>query len=84
MGRVALSEARRAWMLETVRAAKARLKVGDKITFTSCPGTKRWAIVTGWDGNWICSATRNDIAASSVSKVNGEAVDFTPGPRPVA
>jgi hypothetical protein len=76
------SNERREWHRQATDAAKKALKVGDRITFASCPGTKRWAVVTGWDGMWICSATRNDIAAVNVSKVNGRPVSFASGPRP--
>jgi hypothetical protein len=63
-------------LMRATARAKAALKPGDRIVFTSCPGTKRWATVTGWDGNWICTATRSDISAGSISRVNGEHVTF--------
>lgn len=59
--------------------AKATLKPGDILTVTHCPGTKRWIRFVRWDRDWICSVTRDDYSACSVSKVNGVAVDFTEG-----
>lgn len=70
--------------LEIGRAtARARLvlKPGDRITFTSCPGTKRWGVFQGFDvgrhSSWIRIATRDDVCAINISKVNGKAVDFS-------
>ncbi|QNQ09272.1 hypothetical protein [Sphingomonas alpina] len=77
-----ISNERREWHRLATENAKRTLKVGDRITFTSCPGTKRWAIVTGWDGVWICSKTRNDIAAATICTLNGQPVSFARGPRP--
>lgn len=56
--------------------ARFILKPGDRLTVTHCPGTKRWIVFDGWDGDWICSRTRNDYHASHVSKVNGVPTSF--------
>lgn len=68
--------AKRAQSIRAIDRAKQALKAGDRIAFTSCPGTARTATFQGWDGNWICSKTRDDIAASSIFKLNGEPVSF--------
>lgn len=56
--------------------AKLVLKPGDRITFTRCPGTKRWGIFVGWDGAWIETKTLCDVAAYNISKINGVPVTF--------
>lgn len=68
-----------AYRAENIRAidrARAALKPGDRIAFTSCPGGARTATFTGWDGNWICSKTRRDISARCIFKLNGQPVSF--------
>lgn len=68
-----------AYRAENIRAidrARAALKPGDRIAFTSCPGTARTATFVGWDGNWICSKTRSDISARCIFKLNGQPVSF--------
>ncbi|WP_404480018.1 hypothetical protein [Novosphingobium sp. BL-52-GroH] len=72
--------ANRAAQIRSIDRAKAALKDGDRIAFTSCPGTARTATFTGWDGNWICCKTRNDIAARSIFKLNGLPVSFADPP----
>lgn len=72
-----------AYRAETIRAierAKLSLDAGDRISFTSCPGTARTATFAGWDGNAICSKTRNDISASCIHKLNGKPVSFLDPP----
>lgn len=78
MGRVTL--AKRAERIRSIDRARQALKEGDRIAFTSCPGTPRTATFTGWDGNWICSKTRNDIASSTIFKLNGKPVSFLDPP----
>lgn len=56
--------------------ARAVLQPGDRITFTSCPGTKRWGIFEGWERDWIRTRTLDDVSASTISKVNGRAISF--------
>lgn len=56
--------------------ARAVLRPGDRITFTSCPGTKRWGIFEGWERDWIRTRTRDDVSASTITKVNGRLVSF--------
>lgn len=56
--------------------ARKVLRPGDRITYTACPGTKRWGVFVGFDGNWICTKSRSDICSINISKVNGQAVDF--------
>jgi hypothetical protein len=73
---MALSEADRAEIKRATERARAVLKIGDIVTATGCPGTKRWFRFTGWDRDWICSATRNDWSARNISKINGVAVSF--------
>lgn len=68
-----------AYRAESRRAterAKAVLRPGDILTVASCPGTKRWIRFAAWDGNWICSATRNDFHAMTVTKRNGVPISF--------
>ncbi|MET3601015.1 hypothetical protein [Martelella mangrovi] len=65
---------------EWVRAAdRARqyLREGDRITYTACPGTKRWGVFVGFDGNWIVTKSRSDVSARGITRVNGRRVDFT-------
>lgn len=58
-------------------AAKRVLKKGDRITVTKCPGTKRWIIFDHWLGNEIISASgEGEYAATNISRLNDEAVDF--------
>lgn len=62
-------------------SARARkvLGLGDRITFTSCPGTKRWGEFQGWEvgRDWIHTKTRDDVHAINISKVAGRPVDFS-------
>lgn len=72
-----------AYRAESIRAidrASASLTPGDRIAFTSCPGTARTATFTGWDGNWICCKTRSDISARCIFKLNGQPVSFLDPP----
>lgn len=72
-----------AYRAENIRAidrAHASLNRWDRITFTGCPGTARTATFMGWDGNWICCKTRNDISARSIFKLNGQPVSFADPP----
>ncbi|TPW33214.1 hypothetical protein FJU08_01215 [Martelella alba] len=72
-----LTEEQRRELIRATDRARHYLRAGDHITFTSCPGTKRWGIFTGFDGECICTKTRDDVSARSITKVNGIAVDFT-------
>lgn len=56
--------------------ARAILRPEDRITVTHCPGTKRWVVFSHFDGEWICSKTRDDFHAWNVSKINGVPVSF--------
>lgn len=56
--------------------AKEILKLGDRISYTMCADTRGAAIMTGWDGYWICSKTKNDISPRSVYRVNGVPISF--------
>lgn len=81
-----MSQTRDERIAEIARAterARAVLKPGDRITFTSCPGTKRWGIFEGFDSgrltsqaSWIRTRTRNDISPITISKVNGKPASF--------
>lgn len=68
--------AERAESIRAIDRARLALDLGDRIAFTSCPGTARTATFDGWDGNWIRSKTRDDISARSIFKVNGQPVSF--------
>lgn len=69
---------RRERLAKATAKAKKVLRKGDRVTVRSCPGTKRWIIFDHWQGFEIYSASgRGEYAATSVSKVNGVAVDFT-------
>lgn len=70
---------RKAELLLAEERARKVLRSGDRIVFTSCPGTKRHGVFQGWDGRWICIRTRNDVHAANISKVNGRPVDFLKG-----
>lgn len=72
--------ARRAESIRAIARARNVLKEGDRVAFTSCPGTPRTATFLGWAGNWICSKSRSDIAASSIFKINGSPVSFKDPP----
>ncbi|MBY2992461.1 hypothetical protein HF272_13585 [Rhizobium leguminosarum] len=80
------SEEERALRQQHIKRGYARalgvLRDGDRITFTSCPGTKRWAYYSesetvGFSGPSISSRTRDDISPLAISKVNGDTVDFS-------
>jgi len=60
--------------------ARAVLRPGDRICFTVCCEQRRHVVMTGWDGDWIASATKNDIHASSIYKVNGKPTSFLGDP----
>lgn len=62
---------------EAEERARKKLRPGDRIVFTSCPGTKRHGVFQGWYGRTICIRTRDDISPRSINKVNGYPVDFT-------
>lgn len=74
-----LSDEKIAELKRAAARARMHLKPGDTITFTSCPGTKRWAIFTGFvhQRDWICTKTRDDVHAISITKVNGIPTDFS-------
>lgn len=64
-------------LTKATKAAKKVLKKGDRITVTKCPGTKRWIIFDHWEGTEIISASGGrEYAATSISRLNGEPVDF--------
>lgn len=68
--------------LRAVENARAMLRAGDRIRFTKCPGTKRWATFVGWSGNWIVSKSGiDDIAALCIDRVNDQPVNFESGKR---
>ena len=51
--------------------ARAVLKPGDRLSVTLCADGRGTVTMRGWDGDWITSATRNDIHAMHIIKVNG-------------
>lgn len=59
-----------------VERARRVLKAGDRIGATECCDHKFTVTMTGWDGPWICSATRDDISAFNIYKVNGVPTSF--------
>lgn len=68
---------RRERLKKATTAAKKVLKQGDRITVTKCPGTKRWIIFDCWNGDEIISKSgAGEYAATSISRLNGEPVDF--------
>lgn len=63
--------------------ARAMLRPGDRLHVTRCGGSKAVVTFTGFDSffpDWICSATRNDIHAFHIYKVNGAPVSFDDPP----
>lgn len=59
------------------KAAKGRVKKGDKIQATMCAGLKRWFIFDHWEGYWMRSAGLvDDCSPLHVYKINGVEVDF--------
>jgi len=63
--------------VKATSTAKKVLKKGDRITVTKCPGTKRWIIFDHWEGNEIISVSgEGEYAATSISRLNGEPVNF--------
>ncbi len=53
------------------------LKRGDRIRVTHCPGNRRTITFDSWDGWWMVSASgRNDWAAITIDRVNGEPASF--------
>ncbi|WP_374650287.1 hypothetical protein [Rhizorhabdus sp.] len=67
---------RRAESKRAVERARAVLKVGDRLAVSRCGGRVINVKMTGWDGDWICSAKHNDLAAICVEKLNGQPVSF--------
>lgn len=75
-----ISEERLQEIRFATKQAKKMLKAGDRIRVTRCPGTRRWVIFEGWDGNWIVSKSGiSDICAANIDRLNGDAVDFCKG-----
>jgi len=71
-----------AWQRATERA-RATLVPGDRLHVRRCGGGNAVVTFTGFDlfsPNWICCASRNDISAQSIYKVNGEEVSFADPP----
>lgn len=58
------------------RFAKARLKIGDRVSRTMCADLRGTFNFTGWYGVWACGKTVDDCHAFSILKINGVAVDF--------
>ncbi len=73
----ALSKEERDELIRATDRARQYLREGDRITYTSCPGTKRWGVFVGFSGECVVTKTRDDISARNISKVNGLRVDFT-------
>lgn len=73
----ALSKGQRDELIRATDRARQYLREGDRITFTSCPGTKRWGVFVGFSGECVVTKTLDDISARNISKVNGLRVDFT-------
>ncbi len=71
----ATEEQRQAAKRATDRA-RGILKPGDQLYFTRCGGLRSRAIMTGWDGDWICSKNLSDIHAHHILRVNGKPVSF--------
>lgn len=67
---------RRAELYRATDRAKAALIPGDRLFVSRCGGIRTTVTFTGWDDLWICSKTLDDIAASSVIKVNGVPTSF--------
>lgn len=59
----------------TARARKV-LKPGDRIHYRHCGDVRAHAKFVGWDGDWVCSRTRNDIHAMHIFKLNGQPINF--------
>lgn len=72
-----ISEERKGILARAEQAARAVLKVGDVLRVRRCGGVVSTLKMTGWDGCWITSYTRNDIHPAHILKVNGKSVDFT-------
>lgn len=56
--------------------ARQMLKPGDWLYVSGCAGTRSRVRMTGWDRDWITSATRNDIHAMHILRVNGKPMSF--------
>jgi predicted RNA-binding protein Jag len=70
-------QAMRERLAKATEAAKKVLKKGDRITVRKCPGTKRRIIFDHWEGNEIISSSgEGEYAATSISRLNGEPVNF--------
>lgn len=63
-----------------VERARAVLQIGDRLRVERCGGSCPTYTMTGWDGRWITSASRDDLAATSVIKRNGQAISFRDPP----
>lgn len=71
-----VSEERKQQLRAAEDRARAVLKPGDVLRVRRCAGVKSTFKMTGWDGRWITSATRSDIHAVHIEKVNGKPVNF--------
>lgn len=59
--------------------AKRKLKKGDRVSITKCPGTKRTFTFDHWDGHWMVSKSGiNDYAPIHILLVNGMPLFETP------
>ncbi|MAU21065.1 MAG: hypothetical protein CMH13_11095 [Martelella sp.] len=71
-----LSKEQRDELIRATDRARQYLREGDRITYSSCPGTKRWGVFVGFSGECVVTKTRDDISARSICKVNGRAMNF--------
>lgn len=56
--------------------AKAKLRPGDRIRVTACPGNKRWATFDHFEGDWVISRSGQIYHPANIDQVFDELVNF--------
>jgi len=71
-----VTEEKRLIYSKAAKNAKAKLRTGDRIRVTACPGNKRWATFDHFEGEWVISRTGQIYHPANIDKVFEELVDF--------
>lgn len=71
-----VAEEKRLLYAMAAKRAKAKLRPGDRIRVTACPGNKRWATFDHFEGEWVISRTGNIYHPANIDKVFEELVNF--------
>jgi len=71
-----VTENKRLMYRTAAKRAKAKLRPGDRIRVTACPGNKRWATFDHFEGEWVISRTGQIYHPANIDKVFDELVNF--------